>query len=201
MRTFSAKTLKELERAFRTALINEVSGVRTVFLGITHSGDQFNAAPLSNITHVGANPPQLSILFRPDNGSRHTLSNYRSTGKITLVAMPEKSAQLIHQCSADYGPDTFELEAIETPTIQLQGHHNPVPKEFLWAIDLQWIEQFELNNQCIYTVGEIQQITYSNKVEIKDDGHLQFADELAVVLGLKQYSGVKNFIKRPYPKI
>ena len=85
---FSALALDGLERRDRTGLINAISGIRTAFLAISGKDGNWNAGVFTNVTHVGANPASMSILFRQDNGNRHTYTNYKTFKRITLVALP-----------------------------------------------------------------------------------------------------------------
>ena len=171
MKTITASDIEGFEKRYRTSLINSLSGIRTAFVGITADDrGRFNAATLSNITHVGANPAQMSILFRPDNGKRHTLSNYRNEGKITLVCMPLSKSATVHEVSMNAPEGIFELEIVGENYKERQNWPHPLPTSFLYAIELEFIEEFTLNNNCVYTVGKIQKIALGEDVQVCEQG-------------------------------
>ena len=50
---------------------------------------QTNLAIFSQIFHIGANPPLVGILVRPDSVDRHTLRNIRETSWFTINHIQE----------------------------------------------------------------------------------------------------------------
>ena len=167
-----------MERQARTTLINSLSGVRTAFIAITaDSQGRLNASTLTNVTHVGAHPAQMSILFRPDNGKRHTLQNFLNGSPLTLVCMPFNQVNLVHEVSMNAPEGTFELDVLEASTCHVEGCPHPLPKDYLYAISLDFVERFTLNNGCIYTVGQIN----------------------SIATGAAQYTTTETAIKLPYP--
>lgn len=200
-KTYDKQEIDSLEKRYRTALINSSSGVRTVFLALTGEQGHWNAAPMTNVTHVGASPAQYSILFRPDNGNRHTYANYLRTGKIRLVALPPNQVPYLHQCSANYPEHTFEWASQNLDSNDLGDHLPPIPKDTLWYIDMELKEKFELNNGCIYTVGEVMTIGCSDMALPDDNGHLQPQQAIAVALGLQTYGEARHWQHLEYPTI
>lgn len=201
MKTITASDIEGFEKRYRTSLINSLSGIRTAFIGITADDrGRFNAATLSNITHVGANPAQMSILFRPDNGKRHTLSNYRNEGNITLVCMPLSKSATVHEVSMNAPEGIFELEIVGENYRERQNWPHPLPTSFLYAIELEFIEEFTLNNDCIYTVGKIQNIALGEDVQVCEQGIVLFQKSPTLAIGLQQYTGIDPDSKHiPYP--
>lgn len=201
MKTITASDIEGFEKRYRTSLINSLSGIRTAFIGITADDrGRFNAATLSNITHVGANPAQMSILFRPDNGKRHTLSNYRNEGNITLVCMPLSKLATVHEVSMNAPEGIFELEIVGENYKEHQNWPHPLPTSFLYAIELEFIEEFTLNNDCIYTVGKIQNIALGEDVQVCEQGIVRFQNSPTLAIGLQQYTGIDPDSKHiPYP--
>jgi hypothetical protein len=201
MKTITASDINSFEKRYRTSLINSLSGIRTAFIGITADDrGRFNAATLSNITHVGAHPAQMSILFRPDNGKRHTLSNYRNQGQVTLVCMPLSKSVTVHEVSMNAPDGIFELEIVGESYKEYPNWPHPLPTSFLYAIELEFIEEFTLNNGCVYTVGKIQNIVLGDNVQVCDQGRVIFKQSPALALGLQQYTGIASDSKHiPYP--
>lgn len=198
---FNTPELAGLPDRYRAALLNGTSGLRTAFLGISGHDGQWNAGVFSNVTHVGANPPQMSVLFRPDNGRRHTLEAYKEQGKLTLCALPSEETERLHYCAADFPSGTFEWEALGGSTVHLKGWAHPVPTSALYAVELDWVEAFELNNRCLYTVGAITRVGLSDAVRMNDQGHLIYEKSPAVASGLNTYFSVEQSQFFPFPSL
>jgi flavin reductase (DIM6/NTAB) family NADH-FMN oxidoreductase RutF len=76
LKQFTLFDLESMEQRFRTNFINSISGFKSVALiGTTDSKSQTNLAIFSSIIHIGANPPLLGFVVRPDSVERHTLEN------------------------------------------------------------------------------------------------------------------------------
>ena len=116
--SLNREQILDLDKRYRTALINSLSGVRTAFIGITGEHEQWNATTLSNITHVGAHPAQLSVLFRPPSTNSHTLKNYRNFGIMTLICMPFHKCDTVHEVSVNAPKNVFELELLDEPVLE-----------------------------------------------------------------------------------
>lgn len=199
--SLNREQILDLDKRYRTALINSLSGVRTAFIGITGEHEQWNATTLSNITHVGAHPAQLSVLFRPPSTNSHTLKNYRNFGIMTLICMPFNKCDTVHEVSVNAPKDIFELELLDEPVQNFEGWRHPIPKDFIYAIEIEYVEEFTLNNQCIYTVGSINQLIWSEKLQINDQGQILFQESPVLAIGLQHYTSIHTEGKHPpYPK-
>ena len=76
-------TWSNLPERWRAQLINSASGFKPLVLLATHNSQNIdNLAVFSQLIHLGANPPLLGVLFRPDSVPRHTLENLQTQGKI-----------------------------------------------------------------------------------------------------------------------
>ena len=199
--SLNREQILDLDKRYRTALINSLSGVRTAFIGITGEHGQWNATTLSNVTHVGAYPPQLSVLFRPPSKNSHTLQNYRNCGMMTLICMPFQKCDTVHEVSVNAPKDVFELELLDEPVQNFEGWEHPIPKAFIYAIEIEYVEEFTLNNQCIYTVGSINQLRWSEKLQINEQGQIFFQDSPVLAIGLQHYTSIHTKGEHlPYPK-
>ena len=196
---FDEKQLATLEKRYRTSLINSASGIRTAFLGISGTEGHWNSGTFSNVTHVGSHPAQISVLFRPDQGERHTLSNYRLTKRLTLTTIPLRQAEILHDSSVNAPYGTFEWTAVGGSVKTLEHWTHPIPTSALWAIELEFLEEFKLNNGCVYTVGAIKQIGFAKEVTVEDSGQLSWQNGPSLALGLNQYTTGNEFDFFPYP--
>ena len=199
--SLNREQILDLDKRYRIALINSLSGVRTAFIGITGEHEQWNATTLSNITHVGAHPGQLSVLFRPPSTNSHTLKNYRNFGIMTLICMPFDKYDTVHEVSVNAPKNVFELELLDEPVQNFEGWDHPIPKDFIYAIEIEYVEEFTLNNQCIYTVGSINQLRWSEKLQINEQGQVFFQESPVLAIGLQHYTSIHTEGKQlPYPK-
>ena len=198
--SFTAAALDGLERRERTGLVNAVSGMRTAFLALSGADSNWNAGVFTNVTHVGANPACMSILFRPDNGNRHSYTNYQKFKRITLVALPEEEMQRLHDCSASYHSELFEWEHLEGRCQSLPGWTHPIPTTALWAVELEWQESFKLKNDCIYTVGRVQNVGLGTAI-LRKDRTLHFEKPPLLALGLQHYFIPQSIAQLPFPEV
>ena len=197
----ASEDFQHFDKRKRTALINSISGIRTAYIALSQNEQgAHNACTLTNVTHVGAHPAQMSVLFRPDNGKRHTLSNYRETKKLTLVCMPFDHAEVVHESSVNAPEGMFELDIIGAETIAVEGRDILLPKHFMYAIELEYIEEFTLSNGCVYTVGTILGIHFGKGLQMLEDGQLTYSKPPTLAIGLQQYASLSSEgLLFPYP--
>ena len=202
MKAFTASEIEAMDRRQRANFINSISGFRTPYLIISGEKGNWNAGTFSNITHVGANPPQISVLFRPDNGKRHTLTNYREQGSITLCMMPFSAHETVHQSSVSAPSGTFEWEALGGQTKHLDNWPHPIPSQALWAVEVHFIESFTLSNNCIYTVGEIARVALLNQTTLDAHGFVDLKESVIAAHGLQSYHEISPEPHRlPFPNV
>jgi len=92
--------LMEMEQRQRAHLVNSVGGFKSVCLiGTVDEVGQTNLAIFNSIVHIGANPPLISFIMRPDSVERHTLSNILTTGFYTINHLNESIYKQAHQTS------------------------------------------------------------------------------------------------------
>ena len=104
--------IEELDKRFRTNLINSLSGLKSLNLcGTINEKVQTNLAIINSVVHVGANPALLGMVMRPTTVPRHTLSNILSTRHYTLNHVHRDIFRNAHQTSANYEEEVSEFEA------------------------------------------------------------------------------------------
>ena len=100
-RYFSFVDLMGLEQRYRAAFVNSLSGFKSVALiGTKDANGQTNLAIFNSFVHIGANPPYIGFISRPDSVDRHTLSNIMETGYYTINHINESIFRQAHQTSA-----------------------------------------------------------------------------------------------------
>jgi flavin reductase (DIM6/NTAB) family NADH-FMN oxidoreductase RutF len=109
---FTAEAIAEMEQRYRANFINSAPGYKNLCLvGTRNAQGMNNLAVFNSLFHVGANPPLLGLVFRPDSVDRHTLSNIRESGFYTLNLVAEGMEAAAHQTSARYPAAISEFEA------------------------------------------------------------------------------------------
>jgi flavin reductase (DIM6/NTAB) family NADH-FMN oxidoreductase RutF len=107
------RAIDALDDRRRIALINSISGLRpAVLVATADAGRRSNLAVMNSLMHVGARPPLLGLLFRPDTVERHTLENIRATGVYTVNHVHGGIIDAAHQSSARYPRDVSEFDAV-----------------------------------------------------------------------------------------
>jgi flavin reductase (DIM6/NTAB) family NADH-FMN oxidoreductase RutF len=183
-------------------LINSLSGFRNAFLvGTADKQGKSNLAIFSSIFHVGANPPLLGMLSRPDSVDRHTLQNIRATGSWTLNGITREMVPAAHQTSARYDRDTSEFDATGLEEAHLPGVHAPHVKNspLVMALNLRQEIRLELNG-TVLLIGEITHLHF-NQQALAADGWLDIEKlGLVAVSGLDAYHVTQRIGRLSYAK-
>ena len=199
---YNLSEILDLNDRFRRNLINSISGFKSVSLiGTLNNSGTTNLAIFSQILHIGANPPMLGILFRPDSVERHTLENIRQNGYFTINQIQESFYQQAHQTSARYASSVSEFDAVGlTPEFKV-GIEVPFVKESVVKMLLKSVEEQVLKvNGTILLIGEIQELHLPDET-LASDGFvdLQQAGTIASV-GLDAYYRTEKIQRLSYAK-
>lgn len=169
--TLSASDIEGMERFYRANLINSLSGFKSANLVGTISREgETNLAIFSQVIHVGADPPLMGILVRPDSVGRHTLRNLLDTGTFTLNHVHQDFYREAHQTSARY--DTSEFGACGfTP-----GFTDALPAPYVAEAQVKTGLQFEQRldialNGTILIIGRILEVIMPQDC-LSEDGYL-----------------------------
>lgn len=200
--TLTAEDISSLEQRFRTNLINSCGGYRQPMLvGTIDENCQTNLAIFSSVFHVGAHPPLLGMVVRPDSVDRHTLQNIRSTRCYTLNTVTKDLYKQAHQTSARYPKEVSEFEATGLTPHYIKDFHAPFVSESPVKIGLKLAQVIPLElNGTLIVIGEI--IAISCDAALLDaDGfiHHETANTSAVV-GLDGYYTAEMQERLPYAK-
>lgn len=75
----------EMEKFYRISLINSLIGFKPVnLLGSCNIDGSPNLSIISSAFHLGANPPLIGLVMRPQREHNDTLKNIQATGQYTL---------------------------------------------------------------------------------------------------------------------
>ncbi len=195
-----AEDIKRLETRYRGNLINSITGFKSVSLvGSINEDGLTNLAPISQIIHVGANPPLLGLLFRPDVVPRHTLENIQKTGVFTVNHISESFVEKAHHTAARWDGSEFEnCGFFEEYTADIKA---PFVKESHLKIACELKEKFDIqSNGTHFIVGQINYIDLPESV-IATDGYVDIeAAGTITCSGLDSYHKTTRIARYSYPK-
>jgi len=187
-------------RAF-AAWFNQLEGLRSAVLVGTQSAQGIhNLGIFSSITHVGARPPLVGMVFRPLTVERDTYKNIKETGFYTINHIPRSTLEASHQTSASYPSGASEFEAVGL-TPDTSNGKAPYVGEASISMLLEFKEEhFIAANDTIFVVGAVRELRLPKHAEFGNDTVDWEALEGLVVSGLYDYHNVKHFKKLEYAK-
>jgi flavin reductase (DIM6/NTAB) family NADH-FMN oxidoreductase RutF len=191
-----------LDKYKRTALLNQISGIRSAhLLGSQSKLGQSNLALFNSVIHIGANPPLLGFIMRPTTVERHSYHNIKETGYFTLNQFPAQLYKQAHQTSAKYPLNISEFEACGFQEEWINDFPAPFVKECSIQIGLAFEEEqlIKANNTRL-VIGRIQALTIADSV-IDCNGYINFEQlNLVGVSGLNSYYSFQKLGDCPYAK-
>jgi flavin reductase (DIM6/NTAB) family NADH-FMN oxidoreductase RutF len=191
-----------MEQRFRTQLINSMPGIKALNLVGTRSAEgEENLAVFNSIFHVGANPPYLGMVIRPDSVDRHTWQNIQSTGSYTLNSVGEEIYRQAHQTSARYERGISEFEAVGLDAQYRDGVTAPFVAESAIKIglELQEFHRVECNGTLI-VIGKVVYVEIEDAL-ITNDGSVDLVKAQSVgSIGVDGYVGVNWLSRLSYAK-
>ena len=157
MLNIKSEQIHELEKHYRISLINSLIGFRSLNLLGTISNDGIsNLCIISSAFHLGANPPLIGLVIRPEREHNDTLRNIKSTGQYTLNNVLPDWYMQAHQTSASYPSGVSEFDTC--------GFHKQYVKDFKApfvgesniriGLELREVVDMEINGTTI-VIGEI----------------------------------------------
>ncbi|MFN7118660.1 MAG: flavin reductase family protein [Saprospiraceae bacterium] len=199
----SLDDILSMERFYRQAFINTLSGVRTACLiGTQNKSGVTNLAIFNSVVHLGANPPYLGFILRPTSVERHTYDNIRATGSYTINYAHPAFVQQAHQTSAKYPAGVSEFETCGFTEQFTPNCFAPYVQESLVKIGLQYEEEhFIKASNTILVVGKIMEVLLPENT-IAATGHLNFTtlNGLAVS-GLDTYYTTEYLTRLTYARV
>ena len=195
--------LIQMEQRKRAHLINSVGGFKSVCLiGSVDLIGQTNLAIFSSIVHIGANPPLISFIMRPDSVERHTLANILETGSYTINHLNESIYKKAHQSSARYPKEISEFDATGLSVEYKSNCKAPFVKESHVQLELEFKQRIDLTiNNTILIIGEIKNIYFPEDC-MQEDGFLDIEKAGTITCsGLDSYHLTKSLERLPYAKV
>lgn len=198
MTNITSDDIAKMEKHYRVSLINSLVGFRSLNLLGTASTDGItNLCVISSAFHLGANPPLLGLVIRPEREHNDTLKNIKTTGQYTLNNVLPEWYQQAHQTSASYPSGLSEFDVCGFKKQYIKGFKAPFVGQSTIGIGLELRETLDIEaNGTTIVIGEIVQIL-TNDALIAEDGTVDHIKaETMTVAGLDAY-----FIAKPVGRL
>ncbi|OAQ41675.1 hypothetical protein A5893_00760 [Pedobacter psychrophilus] len=202
MRQIDSAEILQMEQRFRTIFINSISGFKSLqMVGTINNGGNTNLALFSSIFHVGANPPYLGMVVRPDGNEHETIQNIMFNNVYTLNNVISNNYKNAHQTSARYLAGESEFSACDFTEEYIEGFAAPFVKESNIKIGLEFKEYLPfLLNKTKIVIGEIKHILIDDDL-IGGDGFVDLNMANAVTsAGLDAYYTTNPLARLSYAK-
>lgn len=199
---FKKTDIAHLDHRYRANFINSIEGFKALnLIGSIHANGGTNLAPFNSIFHIGANPPLIGMVSRPDTVDRHTIENIRNSGQFTLNHVNETIYKKAHQTAARYDANVSEFKAVGLKEQFINGFSAPFVEEsnLKMGVELREIKTVELNGTYII-IGEIIYIEMATNT-ISEDGFVDIQQlGTLTVAGLDAYYKTSLLERLPYAK-
>lgn len=191
-----------LEKQYRASFINSLGGFKSVCLiGTKNNANQTNLAIFNSLVHIGANPPLIGFVVRPDSVDRHTLQNILETKYYTINHLNETIFKQAHQTAARYPQDVSEFEATSLTENYLNNFFAPYVLQSSIKLGVEFKEKIDFTiNGTIFIIGEIKHIYYPNNC-LQHDGFLDLEKAGTITCsGLDSYHITQKLARLSYAK-
>ena len=198
----SYEDLMLMEQRQRVNLINSVGGFKSVCLISTRDKNhKTNLAIFNSIIHIGASPPLIGFIVRPDSADRHTLSNSIETGYYTINHINETIYKKAHQTSARYPKEISEFDAVGLTPLYKDNFAAPYVNESVIQLGIQFKERVDIAiNNTSLIIGQIQHIYFPKKC-LCEDAFLDLEKANTVTCsGLDSYHKTQTLARLSYAK-
>jgi len=189
MMSIKSDDIGQFDKQYRINLINSLIGFRALnLLGTTSNDGISNLCIISSVFHLGANPPLIGLVIRPEREHNDTLRNIRTTGQYTLNnVLPEWYMQA-HQTSASYPSGVSEFDTCHFKKQYVNGFKAPFVAQSTVRIGLQLRETIDMEiNGTTLVIGEIVHILTEDALIAADGTVDHHKAETLTVAGLDTY--------------
>lgn len=196
----SSTDFLEMEQRYRATFMNSISGFKSLQMVATISqSGQTNIALFNSIFHIGANPPLIGMVCRPDGDQHSTFSNIQNTGYYTLNSVHKSWYKQAHQTSARYNINQSEFEHCGFTEEYLPYFIVPFVQQSVikLGLELKEINTIKFNGSRI-VIGEIKHIILEENL-VASDGFVDLEKAKSVTaLGLDSYHCTKKLARLKY---
>lgn len=199
---YDSEAIASWGQRFRASLINSISGYKPAnLIGTDDATSGENLAIMSSVVHLGAAPPLLGLVIRPDSADRHTLRNIRSSACYTINHVASGYFKAAHQTAARYPDEVSEFDAVGLTPQRLWGFAAPFVAEAPIKIGLELRQEIPIElNGTHFIIGEVVHLFVGDSL-VSDQGDLDLEKAGVVALsGLDRYYRTELIDKLPYAK-
>lgn len=192
----------DMEKYYRTCLINSLPGYKSLHLvGTADPYGISNLCLFNSIFHIGANPPLLGMVCRPDTPNHDTLSNILATGCYTLNNVLPQWHQHAHQTSANYASGKSEFELCGFTEFYTEKLKAPFVEQSTIKIGMELRKTIDIDiNNTTIVIGEITHIMLDESV-VGNDGFIDHTKAGTItVAGLDSYYTTQPLGRISYAK-
>lgn len=163
---FTNQQIADLEERKRIAMINSLSGFKSLnLIGTINKQGQTNLSIFNSVMHIGATPPLIGFISRPDSVERHTLENIKQTGYYTINHVNENIFEKAHQTSARYKREQSEFDATGLNIDYKNNFAAPFVQELNIQMGLKLKEIISIkSNGTQLIVGEIEDLYFPGEI-------------------------------------
>jgi flavin reductase (DIM6/NTAB) family NADH-FMN oxidoreductase RutF len=202
MMLLSSTDILAMEQRYRATFMNSISGFKSLqMVGTISPSGQTNIALFNSIFHIGANPPLIGMICRPDGDQHSTFDNIEKTGFYTLNNVQQNWYKQAHQTSARYGLNQSEFETCGFNEQYLPDFKAPFVQQasVKLGLELREINVIKFNGSRII-IGEVKHIILDNGL-VATDGFVDLEKAQSVtVAGLDSYHSTQKLARLKYAK-
>jgi flavin reductase (DIM6/NTAB) family NADH-FMN oxidoreductase RutF len=201
--SFDPADLSDADKHYPTQFINSLPGLKPlVMVGTLHEHGVPNLALFNSVVHIGADPPLLGIIVRPDTVARHTLENIKRQKGYSLNIVNREIMSQAHQTSARLPSDRSEFEDAGLQVQWRDGFADvPFVKECQIQIAMKLADIIRIpSNQTLLVIGQIERVWLPEEWIMPDGTVDHFQAQSAVSLGLNRYGTGQFALYLPYAK-
>lgn len=166
----NSSDLKQIEHRKRTALINSLSGFKSLnLIGTVSREGATNLALFNSVIHLGADPALMGFISRPHSVERHTIENIEQTKFFTINHVTVDIFEKAHQTSGRYPREQSEFNAVGLTAVYRNNFAAPFVSESKIQIGLELKEKVALqSNNTLLIIGEIIDLYFPEKIWLED---------------------------------
>jgi flavin reductase (DIM6/NTAB) family NADH-FMN oxidoreductase RutF len=193
----SSEEISKLDHRYRAMLINSLTGFKCLqMIGTMNQNGISNLGIFNSIFHLGAHPPLLGMIFRPQSENHDTLKNIKTAGIFTLNNVLESNYQQAHQTSARYPSNCSEFVECGFTELFIADFEAPFVAESSIKLGMELKETIDIKlNGTTLVIGEIKHIILNQNL-VEADGYIDHLKaQTTTVAGLDSYFST-NFLAR-----
>ena len=171
---------------------NQLQGLRSpVLVGTRSAAGVDNVAIFNSLTHIGARPPLLALVFRPLTVERHTYANLRESGVYTINHVTTELVERAHITSAKLHRDESEFDLTGLTAIG-SAVGTPYVAESPVSLRMRFVEEYHVAaNDTVVVIGRVEEVRLLPGAAYTAD-RLRWGEmDAAVVSGLYSYYRVE----------